>query len=414
MLCLTGVRAAGGGPRRRRQHPQRRRPDSSLDDQLHQLLPDSLGCLRHALLGLQPHSLLPALRRCEEASLAPGPIPSVAYVHWFPYGRVLTDMAANASVLLTVTFTVERYIGVCHPMKGKVLCTPQRAKLFIALVTLLAVVCTVPELFEMERLCHDLIHHLSPQIVWEHDESMNKSIASWQYTGFSVTYGYRIVYYWFLVTAFTFLPLLLLCIFNGILVASLFHAAELRTRMTLTSPRGLSERYAREQQRITKMLITVVLVFILCQLPGAVLLLYDTYNNLARVALSRYSYNELLMAGNVTNLLIQLNASINFLLYSMISTKFRRVFCRTFCERGKAMRPVYRTSTSKSDVIPLSAILLSSFKRSTARSCAPERPGGEGGGGCSDANSVLLPPAEQKNQNGTLGNCGQLRRWNEV
>lgn len=59
-------------------------------------------------------------------------------------------MAANASVLLTVTFTVERYIGVCHPMKGKVLCTPQRAKLFIALVTLLAVVCTVPELFEME------------------------------------------------------------------------------------------------------------------------------------------------------------------------------------------------------------------------------------------------------------------------
>lgn len=78
-VCLTGVRAAGGGPRRRGQHPQRRRPDSSLDDQLYQLLPDSPGCLRHALLGLQPDSFLPALRRCEEASLAPGPIPSVPF-----------------------------------------------------------------------------------------------------------------------------------------------------------------------------------------------------------------------------------------------------------------------------------------------------------------------------------------------
>ena len=72
------------------------------------------------------------------------------YVHWYPYGRVLTDMSANVSVLLTVTFTVERYIGVCHPMKGRILCTPQRARIVIALVAFMAISCTVPELFEME------------------------------------------------------------------------------------------------------------------------------------------------------------------------------------------------------------------------------------------------------------------------
>ena len=37
-----------------------------------------------------------------------------------PLGRPLTDTASNAGIWLTLTFTVERYIGVCHPMKGKV------------------------------------------------------------------------------------------------------------------------------------------------------------------------------------------------------------------------------------------------------------------------------------------------------
>ncbi|KAL8572861.1 hypothetical protein ACOMHN_011110 [Nucella lapillus] len=63
-------------------------------------------------------------------------------------------MAANVSVLLTVTFTVERYIGVCHPMRGRVLCTPQRAKVIISLIAFLAVACTLPELFEMEPAFH--------------------------------------------------------------------------------------------------------------------------------------------------------------------------------------------------------------------------------------------------------------------
>jgi len=44
-----------------------------------------------------------------------------SYQHYrLPFGRPLTDTASNTGIWLTLTFTVERYIGVCHPIKGKV------------------------------------------------------------------------------------------------------------------------------------------------------------------------------------------------------------------------------------------------------------------------------------------------------
>jgi len=47
------------------------------------------------------------------------------YEHYrLPFGRPLTDTASNTGIWLTLTFTVERYIAVCHPMKGKVCVCP--------------------------------------------------------------------------------------------------------------------------------------------------------------------------------------------------------------------------------------------------------------------------------------------------
>jgi len=62
-------------------------------------------------------------------------------------GHQLTDTWSNTGVWLTVTFTVERYICVCFPMKAIVWCTPRRARHIIIAVCISAAVLTLPEFF---------------------------------------------------------------------------------------------------------------------------------------------------------------------------------------------------------------------------------------------------------------------------
>lgn len=162
-------------------------------------------------------------------------------------------------------------------------------------------------------------------------EVANSTKLVWMPTEFSQTYSYQMGYYWFLVTAFTFVPLISLCTFNGILIRSVFRATRIRKRMTYSSMSRDNKRQNGEQNRITLMLISVAVVFLVCQFPTAILLLYSTYLDFAEIEQTERIGNNVRIAANVTNLLIQINASINFILYSAMSTKFRRVFIRIFC-----------------------------------------------------------------------------------
>ena len=78
------------------------------------------------------------------------------------------------------------------------------------------------------------------------------------------------------------------------------------------------------------MLIAIVAVFLCCQIPQAVLNLYVTY----LVVLGRMTLRHkiiLTILANIFNLLVMLNSSSNFILYSSFSIKFRRTFRRLFC-----------------------------------------------------------------------------------
>ncbi len=125
------------------------------------------------------------------------------------------------------------------------------------------------------------------------------------------------------------LPFTLLIIFNSFLIHSFHQSKKLRRVLTARQsvPQDTKMRAASREIKITSTLITVVVIFLVCQLPTAATLIYK----ISRVTQLTPNEEAVLRAlGNIFNCLVALNAACNFILYSVISQKYRRAFMSTF------------------------------------------------------------------------------------
>ncbi|XP_035706948.1 FMRFamide receptor isoform X3 [Folsomia candida] len=255
------------------------------------------------------------------------------YFWYLPFGFWLTDAASSTSVWLTVSFTIERYIAVCFPLRGKwwifdlkVLCTEERAVKVAIGVYLICFAVTSPTPFEW-----------TAATVANSTNSFNETIYRLEPTEFGKNEMYRLIYHWFSSIFFIFLPVVILAIFNFFLIQAVRHSRDLRKTMT-DQHQNSSVRHIqaiRQENRITIILISVVIVFLVCQSPTAIVLIYTS------IKLVDYSSSEgflLLGLGNIFNLLVAINASINFLLYTALSDKYRKYFLAFFpCLRKSRM-----------------------------------------------------------------------------
>ncbi|XP_045139070.1 FMRFamide receptor-like isoform X2 [Portunus trituberculatus] len=238
------------------------------------------------------------------------------YWHYFRYALWLTDASSSTSIWLTVTFTIERYIAVCHPIKGKVICTESRALRVIVAVFVLCFTLTA-------TTPHEWV------ILMNTDPDSGQSHLALAYSSLGSNTTYKKVFYWFTAVMFILLPLVLLAVFNSFLIHIVKQSRATRRTMTNTASERDSHSQSQEN-KITIMLIAVVLLALLCQLPVAVLLLYQSFYESKP---SSTSYYIELGLGNIFNLLAAINAACNFVLYCAMSDKYRRTFLRTFCSR---------------------------------------------------------------------------------
>lgn len=249
-------------------------------------------------------------------------------------GRALTDTWSNTGVWLTVTFTVERYAGVCYPMKGKAWCTTKKAKRVILGVCLCSAALTFPEFFEFKVVATEVRANVT---------QLKRIPSEFGNSRFCHVYNHLNQ------ALFAFIPLVFLTIFNVLLIRTVVGAARIRRRLTikLSDPSNYDrqERNRRKEQAISVMLISVVVVFLLCQLPQSIQKLYAIYLE-SYGLMTEEKVIRLMIQGNYFNLLVIINCSVNFVLYSACSYEFRRTF------RQLGVGCYRRTSTAASRDIP--------------------------------------------------------------
>ena len=227
-----------------------------------------------------------------------------AYVVSYIYPLAL--VAQTATIWLTVSFTVERYIAVCHPLKAASMCTISRAKIVIAGVSLGSTLYNIPRWFDYR-----------PRVVVQNPNVPSARMIIAGRTLFSQNPVYLQVYFsWLYVPIMCIVPLVVLSVLNTFLI--------LAVRKSQRQRKDMNVKQSRENN-VTIMLVTVVIVFIICQVPALVYNIAWAIDN--KYVNYVFGYQVL---STMRNFLVNFNSAINFLLYCALGQKFRRIFLHTF------------------------------------------------------------------------------------
>ncbi|VDN98117.1 unnamed protein product [Rodentolepis nana] len=276
---------------------------------------------------------------------------SAIYMYALPTFRGIANLFSNITTWLTLSFTIERFINISYPIFGHRVCTRGKAKRIVLGVCIIAFILTFPD-FLQSRIKPPLDSNgtLIPGGRYEQTDSDYAPVLR------------NIGYVYINQLAFVILPFILLAVFNSLLIQKGLEAKRTRQGMSkqkldrhpkaqyaskgleiakscLTATvavaqiRNNSTRKAifSEQQRITVMLISIVVAFLILQTPSTVISIAIHILTEEQKADENF-FSILVVVSNISNVLLFINATLNFVFYSLFSVKFRTT-CKTILGR---------------------------------------------------------------------------------
>ncbi|KAI8778121.1 nociceptin receptor [Biomphalaria glabrata] len=237
----------------------------------------------------------------------------------YPYAHYVFQVAVSVTAWLTVAVAVDRYISVCYPSRSKTLCTIPKARTVVTSIFVIISLLSIPSVFRyrLETIV-DVHNNITCQDVMVTELGRNKQ--------------FMIPYTWVQNLLRGIVPVFILVFINAKIINVL--------RRERVKGKKLSSR-----NRITLMLIAMVLIFILCLTPDAIM---STFFG------KGYVEEDYMTKGirEITDCLVLLNSAVNFILYCSLSAIFRNTFMRVFFGRryvkmrGGSCRQISRDGTS--------------------------------------------------------------------
>ena len=216
--------------------------------------------------------------------------------YMYPFSHYIFNESVCVASWLTVCVGIERYIYVCHASKVRQWCTISRNKAISGAVFVVMSLVAVPSALRYKRIS-----------VWDSD--LNRTMFEIELTELGRDPHFSNIYIWFINLLRSVIPLCLLVVLNCCIITSL-RKQKVKGKVT-------------GKKTITFMLIIVIVVFLVCVTPDAIMSTvfgfgYVEANNLVK------GIREF------TDTLLAVNSAANFIVYCLCSVNFRNTFYQIF------------------------------------------------------------------------------------
>lgn len=238
---------------------------------------------------------------------------------WNIMNEVIPAMFHTASIWLTLALAVQRYIYVCHAPMARTWCTMPRVLKCVGIIALLAT------LHQSTRFVDRVYKPVEVQ--WNGEEVVTVCKPDWAewviYINLDVYFTF---YFCFRVVFVHAVPCVSLVVLNVLLFRAMREAQLKREKLFKENRKNECKRL-RDSNCTTLMLIVVVTVFLLVEIPLAVVTVLHIISSSVTEILDYYIANVLIL---FTNFFIIVSYPINFAIYCGMSRQFRETFKELF------------------------------------------------------------------------------------
>ena len=233
----------------------------------------------------------------------------------------------TCSVWFIVVMTIERMFFIVRPLHTHP--SVKKARIYIIVVVICSSLLCIPRF-----LCYEVKEYQNTGIYYAWGTTFQESDTFYKTS-------------WFQAVMATFIPLVILLVANFILIMAVHRARKRREELHMSS--NQEESWRKNEVRLTRTLISVVILFIVCTLPSVFVedpIAYAFFSG-------DKTWTEYLRSpGNqtfiyVSNLLLFLNCSLNFVLYCAFNNKFRSAMKTFFARFHIERKRVHMTGLNK-------------------------------------------------------------------
>ncbi|XP_041984961.1 G-protein coupled receptor dmsr-1-like [Aricia agestis] len=230
----------------------------------------------------------------------------------------------TASICLTLSLAIWRYIAIKYSDRSHILCTERRCSIAILTSFLLPPILCIPTFMVFDIHTKNVTDaYGNPDIAYHVDSDSQGTLYQ--------------VNFWVHAVLIKLLPCSILTVISMWLIRALYsanqHQRNLRNYSTCPAAEKMVKRQHKADKRTdrtTKMLLAVLLLFLVTELPQGIL---GLMSGLLGLCFFKRCYG---LFGELMDFLALLNGAINFVLYCSMSRQFRQTFRQLVLQQNLA------------------------------------------------------------------------------